>query len=74
MKTLVIGATGYIGYQLLTRVIGKPPTTGVSWVRVGSRYSWWNCSKAREQLNLGQRSLEDSIVEAVKWFDDNGYV
>jgi dihydroflavonol-4-reductase len=65
--------SGY-GYQLLARVTGKPPVTSASWVRVGSHYSWWDCSKAREQLNLGQRPLEESIAEAVKWFEENGYV
>lgn len=65
--------SGY-GYQLLARITGKSPVTSASWVRVGSRYSWWDCSKAREQLNLGLRPLEESIAEAVKWFDENGYV
>jgi len=65
--------SGY-GYQLLARVTGKPPVTSASWVRVGSHYSWWDCSKAREQLNLGQRPLEESIAEAVKWFEENEYV
>lgn len=61
------------GYQLLARVTGKPPVTSASWVRVGSHYSWWDSSKAREQLNLGQRPPEESIAEAVEWFDRNGY-
>jgi dihydroflavonol-4-reductase len=65
--------SGY-GYQLLARVTGKPPVTSASWVRVGSHYSWWDCSKAREQLNLGQRPLVESIAEAVKWFEENEYV
>jgi len=66
-------SSGY-GYQLLARVTGKPPVTSASWVRVGSHYSWWDCSKARRQLNLGQRPLEESIAEAVKWFEKNGYI
>ena len=66
-------SSGY-GYQLMARVTGKPPVTSASWVRVGSHYSWWDCSKAREQLNLGQRPLEESIAEAIRWFEENGYV
>ena len=72
MTVLITGGTGY-GYQLLARVTGQPPITSASWVRTGSHYSWWNCSKAREQLGLGQRPLEESIPEAVKWFEENGY-
>ena len=66
-------SSGY-GYQILARVTGKSPITSASWVRVGSNYSWWDCSKAREQLGPGQRPLEESIADAVKWFEENGYV
>jgi dihydroflavonol-4-reductase len=65
--------SGY-GYQMLARLSGKAPVTSASWVRVGSHYSWWDCTKARQQLNLGQRPVEESIVEAVEWFALNGYV
>ena len=65
--------SGY-GYQMLARLSGKAPVTSASWVRVGSHYSWWDCTKARQQLNLGQRPVEESIAEAVEWFALNGYV
>ena len=65
--------SGY-GYQLLARITGKPPITSASWVRVGSHYSWWDCAKAREELALGQRPIEESIEEAVRWFEKNGYI
>jgi len=65
--------SGY-GYQALARVSGKPPITSASWVRVGSHYSWWNCNKAREELDLGQRPIEESIADAVGWFEANRYV
>jgi hypothetical protein len=48
--------------------------TGASWVRVGSHYSWWDCTRARENLLLGQRPLEESIADAIKWFEKNGYL
>ena len=63
-----------LGYQLLARITGKPPITSASWARVGSRFSWWDCTRARENLNLGQRPLEESIADAVKWFETNGYL
>ena len=65
--------SGY-GYQALARLNGKPPITSASWVRVGSHYSWWNCAKAREELDLGQRPIEQSLEKAVRWFEANGYV
>ncbi|NNL77699.1 MAG: NAD-dependent epimerase/dehydratase family protein [Desulfobacterales bacterium] len=65
--------SGY-GYQMLARMTGSPPVTSASWVRVGSHYSWWDCTKAREALGLGQRPLEESIADAVKWFEKNNYL
>jgi dihydroflavonol-4-reductase len=65
--------SGY-GYQMLSRLNGKPPITSASWVRVGSHYSWWNCTKARQELALGQRPIEESLAEAVEWFRANGYL
>jgi len=64
--------SGY-GYQMLARITGKSPVTSASWARVGSHYSWWDCSKARENLGLGQRPLAESVAEAVEWFEHNGY-
>ncbi len=65
--------SGY-GYQLLARLTGKPPVTSCSWVRVGSHYSWWDSGKARQELDLGQRPIEESIAESVAWFESNGYI
>jgi dihydroflavonol-4-reductase len=65
--------SGY-GYELLSYITRKPPLTSASWVRVGSHYSWWDCTKAREKLGLGQRPIEESLAEAVAWFQDNGYL
>ncbi len=62
------------GYQILARITGKPPVTSASWARVGSHYSWWDCTKARENLGLRQRPLEESIGEAIEWFKKNEYL
>jgi dihydroflavonol-4-reductase len=62
------------GYEALAWLTGKPPMTSRSWVRVGSHYSWWDCTKAREALDLGQTPIEESLAEAVDWFEKNGYL
>ncbi len=62
------------GCQMLSRITGMPPVTSASWVRVGSHYSWWDCTKAREELSLGQRPLEQSVADAIEWFETNGYL
>ena len=65
--------SGY-GYQILSRITNRPPVTSASWARVGSHYSWWDSTLAKEDLNLGQRSVEESIRDAVRWFETNGYL
>ncbi|UCG06300.1 MAG: NAD-dependent epimerase/dehydratase family protein [Desulfobacterales bacterium] len=62
------------GYEMLAWVTRKPPIMSASWVRVGSHYSWWDCTKAREKLGLGQRPVEESLSEAIEWFKTNGYI
>ena len=61
-------------YEMLSYLTRKPPLTSASWVRVGSHYSWWDCKKAREQLDLGQRPIEESLADAIEWFGSNGYL
>jgi dihydroflavonol-4-reductase len=62
------------GYEALAWATGRPPITSASWVRVGSRYSWWDCRKAREELGLGRRPVEESLAEAAAWFERQGLV
>jgi dihydroflavonol-4-reductase len=62
------------GYEALAWITGRPPITSSSWVRVGSHYSWWNCSKAIRELGLGQRPVEESLAEALAWFKEKGYL
>ena len=61
-------------YEMVATFTGRPPLTSASWVRVGSHFSWWDCTKARKELGLGQRPIEDSIAEAARWFAKNRYV
>jgi dihydroflavonol-4-reductase len=65
--------SGY-GYEMLSYITRKPPLTNASWVRVGSHYSWWDCRKAREKLGLGHRPIEESLAEAVEWFQVNAFI
>ena len=65
--------SGY-AYQLLAWISRKAPVTSASWVRVGSRYSWWDCTKAREELDLGKWPIEEGIKDAIGWFETHGYV
>jgi dihydroflavonol-4-reductase len=65
--------SGY-GYEMLSYITRKPPLTSASWVRVGSHYSWWDSTKARKILGLGQRPIEESLTEAIEWFKASKFV
>ena len=47
--------------------------TTAAWARIGSGYSWWDAAKARRELGLGQRPIEESVAEALDWFQTSGY-
>jgi dihydroflavonol-4-reductase len=65
--------SGYL-YQLLAKITRKPPVTTAAWVRVGSEYSFWDSSKAIEELGMPQTPIRESIQGAVDWFKENGYL
>jgi dihydroflavonol-4-reductase len=63
--------SGY-AYELLAWITRKAPLNTAAWVRVGSRYSWWDSSKAVRDLGLPQRPIEETIADAVAWFRAHG--
>jgi len=65
--------SGYL-YQLLAEITRKPPVTTAAWVRVGSEYSFWDSSKAVEELGMPQTPIRESIQNAIDWFKENGYL
>jgi dihydroflavonol-4-reductase len=69
-----LAVTSGYGYQALAWLTGRPPLASASWVRVGSHYSWWDCTKARRELNLARTPIETSLRRAIDWFAGNGYL
>ncbi len=65
--------SGYL-YQLLAEITRKPPMTTAAWVRVGSEYSFWDSSKAVEELGMPQTPIRDSIQGAIDWFKEHKYL
>jgi len=63
--------SGYL-YELLAMLTRKPPVTTAAWVRVGSQYSFWDSSKAVEELGMPQTPIRDSVQGAIDWFRANG--
>lgn len=65
--------SGYL-YQGLAEITRKPPVTTAAWVRVGSEYSFWDSSKAVNELGMPQTPIRESIQNAIDWFRENGYL
>jgi dihydroflavonol-4-reductase len=63
--------SGYL-YELLALLTRRPPVTTAAWVRVGSQYSFWDSSKAVEELGMPQTPIRDSIQRAIDWFKADG--
>jgi dihydroflavonol-4-reductase len=61
------------GYTAVARITNTPPLTTPAWVEIGSRYSFWDSSKAVRELGLPQHSIQESIARAVQWFRERGY-
>jgi len=69
----VVIALGY-AYQLVASFTKRPPVVTAPAVRVGSKYAYFDCSKAVNQLGLPQTPIKTTIEKAVNWFRENGYV
>ena len=66
-------ATAYL-YEAIAAITKKPPLTTVSWVKVGSHYSFWDSSKAIRELGLPQRPIRESLRCEIEWFRQKGYL
>lgn len=64
---------GY-GYQSIANITKKAPVLTVPQVRIGSKYSYYDSSKAISELGLPQTPIKTTIEKAVNWFRENGYV
>jgi len=64
---------GY-GYQLVSNITKKPPVLTAPMVRMGSKYAYFDSSKAVNELGFGQTPIKTTIEKAVNWFRENGYV
>ncbi len=61
-------------FEGISKITGKEPQTTASTVRVGSKYMFFDCTKAVEELGMPQTPVEETIAKAVDWFKENGYV
>lgn len=66
-------ATAYT-YEAIAAITKKPPVTTVPWVKIGSRYSFWDSSKAVRELGFPQHPVRASLERAIAWFREKKYL
>lgn len=66
-------ALGYI-FEIGASLNKKPPMVTASEVRIGKMTEWYDCSKAVDELGLPQTPIETTILKALNWFKENGYL
>ncbi len=68
---LPLGAA-WVDEKILARM-GKSPSIPVDGVRMAHQYMYYDCHKAKQELNLPQTPLPIALREAVHWFRERGY-
>ena len=66
-------ALGY-GYQFVSNIAKRPPSLTAPMVRMGSKYAYFDVSKAVNELCFPQTPIKGAVEKAVNWFRENGYV
>ncbi len=64
---------GY-AYQFIANITKKPPVLTAPLMRMGSKYAYFDVSKAVSELGLPQTPVKTTIEKAINWFRENGYV
>jgi dihydroflavonol-4-reductase len=64
---------GY-GYQFIAGMTKKQPVLTAPMVRTGSKYAYYDSSKAVNELGFPQTPIKTTIEKAISWFRENGYI
>jgi dihydroflavonol-4-reductase len=62
------------GAEMMARLTGREPFTTLDGVRMSRKKMYFSSAKARRALGYAPRPAREAIVDAVKWFEANGYL
>jgi dihydroflavonol-4-reductase len=62
------------GAEMMARVTGREPFTTLDGVRMSRKKMYFSSAKAMRELNYAPRPAREAIVDAVAWFEANGYL
>jgi dihydroflavonol-4-reductase len=64
----------YVDEGISRCVRGRHPAIPLTGVRMARKYMFFDCSRATNELQLPQSSVETALEKAIEWFQGNGYV
>jgi dihydroflavonol-4-reductase len=62
------------GAEMMARLTGREPFTTLDGVRMSRKKMYFSSVKAMRELGYAPRPAREAIVDAVSWFDLNGYL
>jgi len=70
----VVALAGAHANEAIARVTGKPPRVPLAGVRMAKHKMWYSPAKAIGELGLPQTPPGQGLIDAVEWFQANGYL
>jgi dihydroflavonol-4-reductase len=71
---LPVLCAAYVDEALCSWVTRKAPRIPVTGVRMAREHMYFDCSKARRELSMGQAGIEKAVERAIDWYRTEGYV
>jgi dihydroflavonol-4-reductase len=62
------------GAEMMARLTGREPFTTLDGVRMSRKKMYFSSAKAMRELGYAPRPAREAIVDAVAWFEANGYL
>ncbi|HTW51912.1 MAG TPA: hopanoid-associated sugar epimerase [Stellaceae bacterium] len=62
------------GAELKARITGREPFTTLDGVRMSRKKMYFSSAKAMRELGYAPRPARQAIVDAIRWFEANGYL
>ncbi len=69
----VVLPMAYVNHWLSNTITHRPPRIPLEGVRMAKYFMHYDCTKARNELNLPQTPIEEALQKSVDWFRGQGY-
>ena len=60
--------------EFASMLLGKDPLISSNLARVGGRYNWFSCEKARRELGYSVTPFDQTILLCYHWYQEHGFI